>query len=489
MTINKLDLLSDSARYQLDILRIFDMRKGQFTSVELLVELLGISKFKVNKYIAELEQALVAATNAKVVRLSKGEIDIPDLSNEVIRQLQLYYLKQSDLFLLFHEMVQFGSTPEKFSQKHFLSRSKAYLIKSELEDILAPGGIQINEGTLVGDEAKVRREIFDIYYYFFNGLESPFESSLRQKTHEVLEVIIHTLNLEMIMTRIAKLELFLSITLLRLSKRSYVNTVEIEFEDVYAKEIRQLLVLVQNKLQKITVIPEEKQENEQLWLLVFLLSEECLSLTTQQKTIRWNQNLTELTTLQVDYLFQTLKLVLSTERKTEKIVELQQVLELTNFKLAFANHSRLTFISEDQERFFAELYPQFHQVAKKFVELAKNSDIYDQGLLTNGSLYYDYIFAIISVIPQKYLSDKVYVCVDFSRGSAYTKFIAENILAFQNLNIVVQKKVNNQTQLYVSDLLIDKLNCPQIIWKNPPSDHDWLLFGEMVIKVRNENES
>ena len=105
MTINKLDLLSDSARYQLDILRIFDMRKGQFTSVELLVELLGISKFKVNKYIAELEQALVAATNAKVVRLSKGEIDIPDLSNEVIRQLQLYYLKQSDLFLLFHEMV------------------------------------------------------------------------------------------------------------------------------------------------------------------------------------------------------------------------------------------------------------------------------------------------------------------------------------------------------------------------------------------------
>lgn len=166
MTINKLDLLSNSARYQLDILRIFDARNGQIISIELLVELLGISKFKVNKYILELEQVLEETTSARVIHLSKGDIDIYPLSNEVIRKIQLYYLKQSDLFLLLHEIVQFESTPEKFSQKFFLSRSKAYMIKNKLEDILSEANIHINEGKLVGDEITIRREIFAIYYFF-----------------------------------------------------------------------------------------------------------------------------------------------------------------------------------------------------------------------------------------------------------------------------------------------------------------------------------
>ncbi|ENZ6560265.1 helix-turn-helix domain-containing protein [Enterococcus faecium] len=489
MTINKLDLLSDSARCQLDILKIFDARKGQFTSVEFLMELLGISKFKVNKYISELEQVLEKMTSARIIRLSKGEIDIRHLSNEVIRKIQLYYLKQSDLFLFFHEMVQFESTPEKFSQKYFLSRSKAYMIKSELEDILSEAGIHINEGKLVGDETKIRREIFDIYYFFFNGLESPFDTALRQKIHETMEVIIHTLNLETIMTRLAKLELFLSIAILRMMKKNYVEVVEIEFDNSYSEEIQYQLSLIQKKIQKTVMIPDKKQECEQLWLLVFLLSEECISLTDYAKTIKSCPDLADVTNKQVDYLFQTLKLSFSEIEKQQRRLQLFQVLNLTNFKLAFANYSRLTFIAQEQVCFFAELYPQFHQVAKKFVEEIRKSNIYNKQLFTQSGLYYDYIFAIISVIPQKYLSDKVYICVDFSCGSAYTSFIAENIKAFQNLNIEIQQKLNNQTQLYVSDIMIDKLNCPQIIWENPPSDHDWLLFGEMVIKVRNESEN
>ena len=82
----------------------------------------------------------------------------------------------------------------------------------------------------------------------------------------------------------------------------------------------------------------------------------------------------------------------------------------------------------------------------------------------------------------------MYICVDFSRGSAYTSFIAENIRSFKNLNVEIQQKLNNKTQLYVSDIMIDKLNCPQIIWENPPSDYDWLLFSKMIIKVRNKSK-
>lgn len=198
-------------------------------------------------------------------------------------------------------------------------------------------------------------------------------------------------------------------------------------------------------------------------------------------------DLTDLTNKQVDYIFQTLKLSFPKTEQKQRRLQLFQELNLTNFKLVFASYSHLTFYTFEEESLFAELYPQFHQVAKKFVEMVRKSNIYNKQLIIKSGLYYDYIFAIISVIPQKYLFDKIYICVDFSQGSSYTSFIAETIKIFQSLNIEVQQKVNNQTQLYVSDIMIDKLNCPQIIWKNPPSDYDWLLFGEMLIKVSNKS--
>lgn len=487
MTINKLDLLSNSARYQLDILRIFDARNGQSLSIEILVELLGISKFKVNKYILELEQVLEETTSARVIYLSKGDIEIYHLSNEVIRKIQLYYLKQSDLFLLLHEIVQFESTPEKFSQKFFLSRSKAYMIKNKLEDILLEADIHINEGKLVGDEITIRREIFAIYYFFFNGLEAPFDITLRHNKHEVMEIIIHTLNLDTVITRLAKLELFLSIVILRMMNNNYIETVEIEFANSHSEKIQQQLEFIQKKLQKIVSIPKEKQKYEQLWLLIFLISEECISLTDYATIFKICPDLTDLTNKQVDYIFQTLKLSFPKTEQKQRRLQLFQELNLTNFKLVFASYSHLTFYTFEEESLFAELYPQFHQVAKKFVEMVRKSNIYNKQLIIKSGLYYDYIFAIISVIPQKYLFDKIYICVDFSQGSSYTSFIAETIKIFQSLNIEVQQKVNNQTQLYVSDIMIDKLNCPQIIWKNPPSDYDWLLFGEMLIKVSNKS--
>lgn len=387
MTINKLDLLNDSARYQLDILRIFNKRKGQFISVEFLVELLGISKFRVNKYITELEQVLEKVTSARIIRLPKGEIDIHHLTNEVIRKIQLYYLKQSDLFLFFHEMIQFESTPEKFSQKYFLSRSKAYMVKNKLEDILSEADIHINDGKLVGDEIKIRREIFDIYYYFFNGLESPFDITLRQKVHEVMKVIIYTFNLETIMTRLAKLELFLSITILRIMKKNYLEAVEIEFDSIHSEEVQQKLVLIQNKLQKSGTIPEEKQEYEQLWLLIFLLSEECISLTDYAKKIKSCPDLTDVTNKQVDYLFKTLRLSFTEAEQQQRRLQLSQMLSLTNFKLAFANYSRLTFITQEQECILGELYPKIHQVAKKFIEIVKKKYYSQQTIIyTNKHL-------------------------------------------------------------------------------------------------------
>lgn len=482
--MNMTELLEESARYRLSILNLFDLRKGQFTSLDLMVELLGISKFKLNNYLVELEQDLVLFPEVAVHRLAKGEVDIEGLTNERIRKIRLKYLKESQIFQLLHEMVTNETTPEKFAQRYFLSRSKAYLIKSELSDFLAAANIKIAEGRLVGSEEAIRRTIFDIYYFYFNGLEYPFEQSVKKNGHEIAEVIRHVLDLEAILTRRIKLDLFIGINLIRIRHGYVIESDAMHFEYDSLEVLHPKLILIERKLHSVLRAEKEAVRQETTWLIFFLLSEEGLQLADFPELIE--EPLKELTAQQTALFFAETAVAIPDVEILASLKEmLKSSLNLVNFKLQHANYSRTTFISANQKQYFAENYRNFHLIAERFAVLAQKSLTLKKTQLEDSGVYYDYLFALISTIPQNYLVDQIYVCVDFSRGSAYSEYIAQNILAFRSLNVVVQRKINHQTQIYVSDFLIDKLTCEQIIWKNPPTDDDWLQFGDLVIKVRN----
>ncbi|WP_379946073.1 helix-turn-helix domain-containing protein [Enterococcus devriesei] len=215
MTINLMEFLDESARYRLNILQIFDLRKGQFISSDLLIEFLGISKFKLNNYLTELEKDLGETEDTRLHRLARGEIEIVHLTNEVIRQLRLKYVKASETFIFFQELVLYGTSAEKFAQKNFLSRSKAYLIKNNLGKIVRSAGVKVGDSELRGDETAVRNLLFEVYYYFFNGIESPFPQELQTEIRSYIELIRSVFHIERILTRLIKLELFLGIVLIR----------------------------------------------------------------------------------------------------------------------------------------------------------------------------------------------------------------------------------------------------------------------------------
>lgn len=90
-----------------------------------------------------------------------------------------------------------------------------------------------------------------LFITFFNGLEAPFNITLRHNKHEVMVVIIHTLNLDTVITRLVKLELFLSIVILRMMNKNYIETIEIEFSNSHSEKIQQQLEFIQKNYKKL----------------------------------------------------------------------------------------------------------------------------------------------------------------------------------------------------------------------------------------------
>ncbi|EKQ3613722.1 hypothetical protein P4507_002781, partial [Enterococcus faecalis] len=96
----------------------------------------------------------------------------------------------------------------------------------------------------------------------------------------------------------------------------------------------------------------------------------------------------------------------------------------------------------------------------------------------------DYLFLLVTILPIELLEDVIYICVDFSHGNFYNEFIKRSISSFQNLNVKFERKLTTKTQIYISDFVLNKNVCPQIIWKNPPGPNDWKVFGDLVVSLK-----
>ncbi|EGO9471541.1 transcriptional regulator, partial [Enterococcus faecalis] len=38
--------------------------------------------------------------------------------------------------------------------------------------------------------------------------------------------------------------------------------------------------------------------------------------------------------------------------------------------------------------------------------------------------------------------------------------------------------------IYISDFILENLNCHQVVWKNPPGPNEWKKFGDLVVSLK-----
>ena len=471
------------------IAEILNSRREESTSIELLVELLGISKFKVTKYIQELSEDM--ADSYEVVDISsfsQGELNDLFVSARTIRSLRLLYIQKSKIFMLFNEMLYGQISLSQFSTKYYISRSKANSLRSELGNLLREFSIKIQDGIFVGDEGQLRRIAFEVYYFYFNGTKVPFPKKIIELKNSLKKELGKLVDLDLVLTKTIKIDLFLSILSIRISRGNFLFehsslALEGNLSESYNLEKEafkdDLLSIVEGKSKKEALIELD-------YIFLFLVSEECLSLTnkfvinlTKKELLKVSNQFVKETFLNLDF-----NVNVTNVKKVKLRKKLRRSFTLIHFQRAYSFHPIFTFNTDHQISYFKEAYPQFHKLVSKFLQIDELKKIISIRESDKAGLYYDYMFALISCIPFSFLNDKVYICVDFSRGDAYTEYISENIRAFRHLNVVIQSKIGHDTQLFVSDFMIENNRLEQIIWKSPPTDDDWAILGDAIVSVK-----
>lgn len=169
---------------------------------------------------------------------------------------------------------------------------------------------------------------------------------------------------------------------------------------------------------------------------------------------------------------------------SEILPQLMANINRINFRWIYFQYSTNTFITDNQWKYFEEVYPEYFEFVISFIEKAA----FIKSESAKKTLFYDYLFAIITIVPISYLSRSINICIDFSRGKTYTDYISNNILQFQSMDINISTKPDDKTDLYISDYNSEFVSCNQIIWKEPPTNKDWKNFGNTLVFIRREKQ-
>lgn len=156
-----------------------------------------------------------------------------------------------------------------------------------------------------------------------------------------------------------------------------------------------------------------------------------------------------------------------------------------NRKWLIYHFRETTSVTKIQQHYFQGVNPKLDELIQDFIEKFAQRELFHSEQERN-KLYYDYLFFLITRISVEELEDPIYICIDFSHGSRYNEYIQTMLRSLQSMNICYEEKLSSMTQVYLSDFLIDRLPCKQMIWKRPPTPEDWAEFGHLLLTVKGD---
>ena len=470
------DLLMDDDRYKWYLLQYLELNKNAYCSVDQLGDILEISRYKLEKYLQELQDELKENHyDATIELLETGEIGVQQLTHAIVKKMRLYLVERSLTYKIFHGYVTNETSLDKQIEELHVSRSSTYRLYKRLKDQLVEEGFQLKKNQLIGEEDALRNFLFGLYYEIFNGLASPFDDTTQHQAKELFRYLEHYLNLSLPKTKEHKLQFFISIALVRMSKAHLMDREYLEYVENDATEY------LNRWLDSHFSLTNTEKRREIAALLLFCqLMEIDLPLETtilEGKEMRMAENL-------VDEFLQYLA-----SHSRFEINQLKEDKELVagllriNRRWLIYHFRESTFVTKIQRRYFQEINPKLDELIQDFIEKVAHRGIFHSDQERN-KLYYDYLFFMITQISVDELEDPVFICIDFSHGSSYNEYIQTMLSSLQSMNICYEEKLSTKTQIYLSDFLIETLPFHQMIWKRPPTPEDWSEFGHLLLTVK-----
>lgn len=438
---------------------------------------LYLSKFKINKRFKELNEDLAKMCSVEI-NCNNDNINCENLSKRTIRRLRLMYLKESYLFHFLEDSLVHPVTVRQFSKRYFISMSRAYELKSELESFLGLYHLEFKDGQIIGDEFSIRKLLFNIYYHFFNMIEAPvFEEEIKIDSKKMVNFVISYFNLKLTPTGEVKLKLFFEINYFRMK-----NNHQIEFYSSYdvigdSEKIKHFNEACQIFINGVIKQPKLVSKKETQNLILFLGIENLIDSdfnSSQNKCVK---------SMADTFMDKVSKMYLETDQISDDLRgQLIQKMHTELIKINSRYLIHANYMTTQTEITFDAKYQTFHRCVTDFLFTNVETNHIQNEFQNFNQLYLEYMLLLINSIPLNYISRTIHVCVDISEGDLYNDYVIKMLTLQGESAIKFEKRLSSQTDVYISDVVMSHLKCRQILLGKLPEDQDWQILKAQILE-------
>lgn len=97
-----------------------------------------------------------------------------------------------------------------------------------------------------------------------------------------------------------------------------------------------------------------------------------------------------------------------------------------------------------------------------------------------------YYLLILTELPLTPFINPIHITIDFTDNDFYNNYIAKTLKAIPNsniFNVVIDKEINRQTKIFISDVYDLSFQGKQVIWKSAPEPLDWRNLYYLIQKL------
>lgn len=414
----------------------------------------------------DLEDFFHIEKHKKAYRYSKNGLD------SINRLLWIYGRRSLKMSFIDYFLKYPQRSIEEFSFDYYISLSKAYRVRNEVNDFLDGYGLNFLKTTGVS-EKDLRHFLAELYFNIFKEYETPFDPTLVADT----EVLVAGLQDAGLITadqglELVQLKFYLYVTFLR-NQSGHSDFSELEELCEGPDKIK----LVEDSLRTFLENREELPR-ETTALLNFLQVTGLLAEPTVPQGLSADSR---------EALAQAYGVIFIHQALQDHQVELRKALTPLFIKWLYYDNKIFDTQFFSDLTVFQENYPEIYQLTMAICQDPAFNQIFgDQQ--NNRSFQMVLMLKLIHTIPLSLLLTPVTITVDFAIGKEYNEFIASMVENLPFANLLVNNRYTKETDIYLSDILKNEIESKYVIWNSPPTAKDWEIFGNLVSVVKETKQ-
>jgi hypothetical protein len=437
----------------------------------------SLTYFKANKLIDGLNQDFRNAGLEDRFQVEKKNglyyMEKPGLDS-VNRLLWIYGKRSLKLIFISYFLQNEENTIDDFAYDYFISISKAYKTRSEVAEYLGSLGSNILE--LNSSEKNIRYFISELYFAIYKEYEEPFGEKVTQKVSNFIAALQEAGMLRaMHGLQYHKLKFYLCVTFFRNQKgHSQFDQLK-PISDVTDKEVNRVVQLLKDFL-----VNDEELEDEAVALINYARINNFTSTAIQEE-------------VEISSTFETpvrkaLAVIFEYGTLASYRAELSESLSLFFGKFLYFDGHILDNQFYVDLNAFEENYSYKYQLCQNICKNEKLIKIMgDQS--GNKHFQLSLLLRIIRIVPEDLMLAPVRITIDFSIDQEYNNFIANRIQNLRFTNLTIDNQYSSQTDIYLTDVLTDKVESEYLIWSGVPNSKNWETFRNLVTSVKEEKIS